>query len=1094
MKYQIEKLLKNILLGGVTGICAMTVSAVSPDGGAPKWLRNTAVSPDGKTIAFTYRGDIYTVGEQGGIARQITSNAAYDTKPVFTPDGKNIVFSSDRLGSDDIFIIPAGGGTARRLTTHSGTETPLTFIDDNTLLFSASVMPSREVLQGNFSGQLYTLDITKENDRPKMYMSTQIKSASVLPDGRMLYADRKGYEDPLRKHERSSGTSDIWLKDGGKFTKLTDFNGHDINPLWKPDGKSFYFISEEDGTLNVYSRNVDGTGKRQLTKFTRHPVRDLAASADGNKLAFSWDGEIYTMAPGGEPSKLNIEIVSDDYDADIQKSVRRNGATSMAVSPSGDEVAFVLRGDVYVTSVKYPTTKRITNTSAQERNVSFSPDGRTIVYDSDRDGKWQLFTAKIKNADDKSFTYATEIEETPLYSCETAAQQPEFSPDGKKVAFLEDRTILKVIDLDTKKVNTALPGEYNYSYSDGDVSFSWSPDSNWLLADYIGIGGWNNSDVALVKADGSEVIDLTESGYNDGNAKFVLGGKAVAYNSAKYGMRSHGSWGNTGDILLMVLDAEAWDKLSMTEEEAELAEKAGKDKSKEDSDDNASKDDKKGKKDKKEKADKKDKGVEPLQFDIENRKFRVTRLTPNSGYIGDYFLDPKGEKFYYVASAVEGGANLLCRDMKKGETKVLARGISGGIIPDKDGKNLFVISGQGMKKISLPSGEAKNIEFAADYDRHPSLEREYIYDHAWKQVKDKFYDVNLHGVDWEGYGKDYRKFLPYISNNRDFATLLSELLGELNASHTGGRYRGASGALPTGDLGAFFDMEYTGNGLKIAEILPRGPLSYKKAGIATGDIITAIDGVEIVAGKDYFPLLEGKAGKKVNITVTKPDGTKKTVEVKPGYSSSSYLYQRWVERNQQIVDSLSNGRIAYVHVQGMDSPSFRTVFDQLLGKYRNREAVIVDTRWNGGGWLHGDLANLLSGKEFVKYMPRGKYIGSEPFMQWNKPSVMLVNESNYSDAHGSPFVYQTLGIGDVVGAPIPGTMTAVWWETQIDPTLVFGIPQVTSVDMQGNVLENHQLNPDVIIYNNPADVLNGIDDQIKGSVETLLKKLDAAKK
>ena len=296
--------------------------------------------------------------------------------------------------------------------------------------------------------------------------------------------------------------------------------------------------------------------------------------------------------------------------------------------------------------------------------------------------------------------------------------------------------------------------------------------------------------------------------------------------------------------------------------------------------------------------------------------------------------------------------------------------------------------------------------------------------------------------------------------------------------------------MPTAELGAFFDPTYSGNGLRISEILPRGPLSSAKFNLKPGDIITAIDGETIEAGKDYYPLLEGKAGKKTALTVKRDGGKTDRIEVTPTGSIRDLLYTRWVERNQAIVDSLSDGRIGYVHVSGMDSPSFRTVFDEMLGKYRNREAIIVDTRWNGGGWLHNDLAILLGGKEYVRFVPRGQYIGSEPFSQWNKPSVMLVNESNYSDAHGSPFVYQTLGLGDVVGAPVPGTMTAVWWETQIDPSLVFGIPQVTSMDMDGNVLENRQLNPDVLIYNRPDDVMNGIDDQIAGSVRTLLEKID----
>ncbi len=299
--------------------------------------------------------------------------------------------------------------------------------------------------------------------------------------------------------------------------------------------------------------------------------------------------------------------------------------------------------------------------------------------------------------------------------------------------------------------------------------------------------------------------------------------------------------------------------------------------------------------------------------------------------------------------------------------------------------------------------------------------------------------------------------------------------------------------MATADLGAFYDESYDGDGLKVAEVIARGPLSLKKAGVVAGDIITEIDGVSIPADTDYFPLLEGKSGKKVRLTVRKANGSIEHPVVKPTSYLGDEVYSRWVERNEALVDSLSKGRIGYVHIEGMDSPSFRTAYDRILGTYRNREAIIVDTRWNGGGWLHNDVALLLGGKEYVRFVPRGQYIGSEPFSQWTKPSVMLVNESNYSDAHGTPFVYQTLGLGKVVGAPVPGTMTAVWWETQIDPTLVFGIPQVTSIDMKGNVLENHQLNPDVVVYNNPGDVISGRDAQIEASVKTLLDQLDAKK-
>ena len=1064
-----KQLVLSLLAAGV----AMSASA-----DAPLWLRNSAISPDGSTVAFTYKGDIYTVPSAGGRATRLTVDPAFDGAPLWSPDGKRLAFSSDRRGSDDIFVMPATGGTPVRITTHSGSETPLAWLDGSKLLFSARLQPSVSAAQGPFQSQVYVVDVDADSPRPSLYVSLPMTSASADAAGRILYGDKKGYEDILRKHERSSGTSDIWLKDGDKYTKLTAFTGHDMNPVWGA-GDTYYYVSEEDGTLNVWSNNLAGNARRQLTHFQRHPVRTLSAATDGT-LAFSWNGELYLQKPGSEPRKIDVEIVGDDYDPDLVKRYVNAGATAMSVSPNGEEVAFVLRGDVYVTSVKYETTKRITNTPAQERNVEFAPDGKSLVYDSDRDGHWRLFIAKAKDDKEKLLTYATEIVEEPLYECATSAQQPHFSPDGKKVAFLENRTTLKVIDVKSKKVKTALDGKFNYSYVDGDVEFSWSPDSKWLLASYIGIGGWNNKDVALVKADGSEVVDLTESGYVDANPKWALDGKAFTYETGRYGMKNHGSWGNTSDIVMMVLDGEAWDKFNLTEEEKALAEAADKDKK--DDDDDKDKDSTEVKIEK----------VKALKFDLDNRKYRRICLTDMSGFIGDYYLSPDGEKFYYTMYSPEGEANLYAKDMKKGETRLLARNISGGFMPDAKGDNLYVLSGSGMSKISLPSGSSEAISFSADYNRHPSLEREYIYDHMLQQVAEKFYDENLHGVDWKGYGEDYRRFLPYISNNRDFATLLSEILGELNASHTGGRYYAPQGAMTVGELGAFFDQTFDGNGLKVSEVMARGPLSTTAADVRPGDIITHIDGVAIEAGKDYYPLLEGKVGRKVRLSVERKGRKNGDITVRPVSSGtiSSLLYQRWVEHNQHVVDSVSGGRVGYVHVQGMNSSSFSTTYDQVLGKYRNCDAMIVDTRYNGGGWLHNDIAQLFSGKEYVRFTPRGQYIGSEPFSQWTKPSVMMVNESNYSDAYGTPFTYQTLGVGELVGAPVPGTMTAVWWETQIDPTLVFGIPQVTCTDLNGTPLENHQLTPDVLIYNAPAEVLRGYDAQLIEAVQHLLRKVE----
>lgn len=287
-----------------------------------------------------------------------------------------------------------------------------------------------------------------------------------------------------------------------------------------------------------------------------------------------------------------------------------------------------------------------------------------------------------------------------------------------------------------------------------------------------------------------------------------------------------------------------------------------------------------------------------------------------------------------------------------------------------------------------------------------------------------------------------------------------------------------------GYLGVIWDKDYTGDGIKIQEVLPGGPVALTDPKIKAGDIIESIDGTKVEAGKSWFPLLTGKAGKKVALKIGG-----KLVFVTPASSESSLLYDRWVRRNEKMVEKLSDGKVGYVHVEGMDSPSFRNLYSKALGKYHGCDALIVDTRHNGGGWLHDDLIDFLSGKEYVKYTPRGQYIGSEPFNKWIRPSCVLVGEDNYSDASGFPYSYQARGIGKLVGAPVPGTMTAVWWENLVNRSIVFGIPEVGNWSVKDKkYIENHEIEPDVLVYNDPASLLGGEDKQIEAAVKEMVSE------
>ena len=1083
--------MKRFILGAAVYITAMAAQAEE----APLWMRYCVISPDGGQIAFTYKGDIYTVDTGGGKARQITSSRGYDTHPVWSPDGKSIAFASDREGSMDVFIVGRDGGVPRRLTSHSGNEVPVAFRDNDHVLFGAAVMPDAEDMTFPSAQFPQVYEVSTEGGRPVMFSSVPMEDISISPDGRsFLYHDRKGYEDAWRKHHTSSITRDIWLCTAAvgrerRFRKITTFDGEDRTPVWAQDGKSFYYLSERDGSFNIYRSDIEGRNITRLTSHTGHPVRFLSAAKDGT-LCYGFNGEIYTLKEGEPAKKVAVSIVADTYDRHLVKQLKSSGATEISVSPDGKEVAFVMRGDVYVTSVEYKTTKQITDTPEQERDIDFSPDGRSIVYASERDRLWQIYQTSLVDKDDKMFTYANDFKEERLVNSSYTSFQPQYSPDGREVAFLQNRTELRVLNLKTKAVRTVMDGKFEYSYSDGDQWFEWSPDSRWLLSGYIGHGGWNNKDVALVNASGNgEIHNLTQSGYTDGDAKWVLGGKAMIWKSDRAGYRSHGSWGSEDDVYIMFFDLDAYEHFRMSKEETALLEEAEK----KEKEDDAKKEDekKKGKRntDEKEKKD----VVEPLEFDLENCRDRIVRLTVNSSRLGDAVLSAKGDKLYYQA-AFEDGYDLWVHDLKENKTSIVMKNIGyGAMMTDKKQENLYICNSS-IKKVNMEKGESKNVEFNALFNYRPYEERQYMFDHIWKQVEDKFYVADLHGVDWKGYYNSYRRFLPHINNNYDFQEMLSEMLGELNGSHTGARYYAPGASFQTACLGAFYDNEYTGDGLKIKEIIAKGPFAVKKTDVTEGCIIEKIDGEKIQTGMDYYPLLEGKAGKKVLLSVYNPETKKRfdvTVKAISAGEQSDLLYRRWVRRNEQLVEKLSGGRVAYVHVQGMNSPSFRTVYSELLSeKNRTKEAVIVDTRHNGGGWLHDDLVTLLNGKEYQRFVPRGQYIGSDPFNKWLKPSCVLVCEDNYSNAHGFPWVYKELGIGKLIGTPVPGTMTAVWWERQIDPSIVFGIPQVGCMDMRGEYLENKELQPDIEVYNSPEEMLRGEDRQLEAAVKEMLKTIE----
>ena len=1074
---------------------ALSLVAASSYAATPLWLRDVQISPDGTEIAFCYKGDIYKVPANGGTATQLTTQASYECSPIWSPDSKQIAFASDRNGNFDLFVMSADGGAARRLTTHSASEIPSTFTTDgNYILFSASIQdPANSALfPTSAMTELYKVPVT--GGRTEQVLGTPAEMVCFDKSGKtFLYQDRKGFEDEWRKHHTSSITRDVWLYDSenGKHTNLTAHAGEDRNPVFAPDGQTVYFLSERDGsTFNVYSFPISSPQSlKTVTHFKTHPVRFLSMGSNGT-LCYTYDGEIYTQKQGDKPQKVKIDIIRDDQNtiADLNFS---NGATSATVSPDGKQVAFIVRGEVFVTSADYNTTKQITHTPAREAGLTFSPDNRTLAYASERNGNWELYMAKIARKEEANFPNATAIEEEVLLpSDKTERTYPQFSPDGKELAFIEDRNRLMVINLETKKVRQVTDGSTWFS-TGGGFDYSWSPDGKWFTLEFIGNRHDPYSDIGMVSAQGGKIINLTNSGYTSGSPRWVLDGNAILFITERYGMRAHASWGSLNDVMLVFMNQDAYDKFRLSKEDYELQ----KELEKEQKDTTEAKKNDKKKGDNKEKSEeKKEEKVKDIVVELNNIEDRIVRLTPNSSDLGSAIITKDGETLYYL-SAFEGGYDLWKMNLRKKDTKLLHKMDAGwaNMEMDKDGKNLFLLGSNTMQKMGTDSESLKPISYQAHVKMDLAAERDYMFNHVYKQEQKRFYNLNMHGIDWDAMTKAYRKFLPHIDNNYDFAELLSEYLGELNVSHTGGRFRPQLKGDATATLGLLYDWNHNGKGLLISEVVEKGPFDHARSKVKAGNIIEKIDGQEITPESDYSVLLNGKARKKTLVTLYNPQTKERWEEVVVPVSNgvmSDLLYARWVKQRAADVDKWSNGRLGYVHIESMGDDSFRSVYSDILGKYNNREGIVIDTRFNGGGRLHEDIEILFSGKKYFTQVVRGREACDMPSRRWNKPSIMVQCEANYSNAHGTPWVYSHQKIGKLVGMPVPGTMTSVSWETLQDPTLVFGIPVIGYRLPDGSYLENSQLEPDIKVANSPETVVKGEDTQLKAAVDELLKEID----
>ncbi len=1050
----------------------------------PNWMRYQSISPNGEHIVFTFKGDLYRVASSGGDATQLTFHEAHDYMPVWSKDSKHIAFASNRYGNFDVFVMDAMGGQATRLTFHSTNESPFSFSHDNKhVVFGAQRQDIAEHRQFPTGSQPELYQVPVKGGRVDQIFTIPAEYVQVSKDGRyMVYHDKKGGENEFRKHHKSSITRDIWMYDAksDSHKMLTNRQVEDRQPVFSADEKSLYFLSESSGTFNVHKMSIDNpTDIQQLTNFKLHPVRFL--SFGNGILSFGFDGELYTMREGAQPQKLSVNIrTQDKANADSYISIN-GGVREMAISPNGKEIAFIARGEVFVTSVDGSLTKRLTNTPEQERFVTWGPEGKSVVYASERDGKWNIYKSTRERATEEPFFFAaTLIKEETVLSNDEDNYMPQYSPNGKKMAYIAGRRTLRIMDIAAGTTVDLLTPNDLFHMRDGDKYFTWSPDSKWLLVDWS--MSLNNSEVLLMAADGSNRINLTESGYYDSSPKWVNGGKQMIWTSNRNGLKSYATSGQSqSDVYSMFFTQDGWDKYQLNKEEYALMKEIEKEKKK-----GEKKEDSKDKDSKEEKKE----TVKDLTFDFDDMKERKARFTIHSSSLGDATLSKDGEKLYYLAR-FEGGQNLWTTNLRTKETKMAIKlnGGFGSFQWDEKMENLYLLSGGRISKINPDAGKREAISISGEMQYDAVAERDYMFDHVWIRTKNIFYEPTFHGVDWNLMRTEYAKHLPSIGNSYEFSELLSEMLGELNVSHAGARYGNSiPNADATASLGIFMDYKHKGNGIRIAEVLKGGPLDKAKFDIKPGMVIEKIDGELVTPDRDVATYLNRKSGKFTLLEITGPKKSdRQQITVKPISlgAERGLLYNRFVKINEKEVEERSNGKLGYVHIPGMGDGPYRSIYEDIMGKYFEKKGIIVDTRFNGGGDLVADLAMFFTGEPFITYATAAKVVGGEPTSRWTKPTLALFNESMYSDGHCFAQGYTDLKIGKTVGMPVPGTCSFAGWEGLPDGGR-WGVVPVSAKDKSGRWMENLQTEPTIKLKLMPGVVDKGRDQQLERAIQEML--------
>lgn len=1028
-------------------------------------------STNGTDVVFTYAGDLYRAPLSGGEAQRLTSHVGCEIFPHYSPDGKSIAFTGQYDGNTEVYLIPSDGGEPQRLTyTSTNSRDDLgDRMGPNNIVMTWS-RDGKEIVYRNrigdgFEGKLWR--IGKEGGMSEALPLPEGGFCSYSPDGKKLAYNRVFREFRSWKYYRGGMADDIWIYDteAKKVTNVTNNVAQDIFPMWI--GDEIFFASDRDMTMNLFVYNTKTGKTEKVTNYTDYDVK--FPSSDGNTIVYEHGGYLYRLDPKTRKSEqIHITLNGENVYARTEQKHVGNNLTAISLSPNGKRLAVTARGEVFDVPVAKGVTRNITRTpGAHERDAEWSYDGKNIAYISDRTGETEIWLEPAEGGEPVQLTKDND----------TYIRQFAWSPDNKTILYTDRKNRIVVVDVasKTKKVLMQNPeAEFR------DVAFS--ADSQWIT--YTKPASNDLSVVYIYNLTSGKEYPVTEKWYNSSEPTFSSDGKYLIFSSDRDFNPIYGrlEWNHVytrmGGIYLV--------PLALSTPSPFLGEDASGADSKDNTTTAAS--DKK-KDDKKESAG--------MKVDTDNMYARIIKLPLDADNYYNFYSD--GKAIWYQS---EGDVHVFNLDTQKDEVVAENARLAGNPTSDKSiiylQKNKWYVSKLSTGKVALKDPvNLSDMVATIDYNQ----EWAQIFDEAWRAYRDGFYLENMHGVDWKAIKTKYQVLVPYAKTRFDLNYIINEMIGELACGHAyvnPGECKRAE-RIPMGLLGA--ELSRDGSGYyRIDKIIPgapyskslRSPLAEVGLNIHEGDYITAIDGVSTTTVDNIYKLLVGKANVLTELTInTQAAKGGRKVVVTPTDNEYPLYHYNWVQKNLKRVEEATQGRVGYIYIPDM-GPEGLNEFARYFYPQLDKEALIIDDRANGGGNVSPMIIERLLRKPYRMTMYRtSSKNGTVPDGTQYGPKVLLINKYSASDGDLFPWSFKANNLGTVIGTRTWGGIIGISGSLPYMDGTDIRVPFFTNYDAKTGqwIVENHGVDPDILIDNDPVKEQMGEDQQLEKAIEVALEQL-----